>query len=270
MIILRTDAKIKHRRNNADLKFTTDGLIIKETNVGESDRAVVALTRDKGKVSAFVSGARKPKSKNAAATARLSFSSLTFNRTKDTYRITESEAIEVFFGLRTDIQKLSLAQYICELCQVLVPFEVEGEDFLRLALNSLHFIAEGKMDIYAVKALTELRMMVIAGFMPDLVGCRNCGTDRGFPMFLDINGGDMLCNDCKASAAVQGNFAVLDRTTFAAMRHIAYSDFKRLYSFSLPPQNARYLSFVTERYLSAQTDHRFKTLDFFHSLETQM
>lgn len=252
------------------MKFTTDGLIIRETNVGESDRAVVVLTRDKGLISAFVSGARKPKSKNAAATALLSFSSLTFNRTKETYRITESEAIEVFFGLRTDIQKLSLAQYICELCHVLVPFEVEGEDFLRLALNSLHFTAEGKMDIYAVKALTELRMMVIAGFMPDLVGCRNCGTDRRYPMFLDINGGDMLCNDCKASAAVQGSFAELDRTTFAAMRHIVYSDFKRLYSFSLPPQNARYLSFVTERYLSAQTDHRFKTLDFFHSLETQM
>ncbi len=252
------------------MKFTTDGLVIKENNVGESDRVIQVLTRDKGIISAFVSGARKPKSKNAAATALLCYSHLTFTQTKDTHRITESEAINVFFDLRSDIERLSLAQYICELCQVLVPSGVEGEEFLRLALNSLHFIAKGKLDIYSVKALTELRMMAIAGFMPDLVGCRECGTDRVFPMWLDLTGGDMLCNGCKTANAVQGQFAELDKTTFAAMRHIVYSDFGKLYSFSIPLENARYLSFVTERYLLAQTDRKFKTLEFFHSLETRL
>lgn len=252
------------------MKFTTDGLVIKENNVGESDRVVQVLTRNMGIISAFVSGARKPKSKNAAATALLCYSHLTFTQTKDTYRITESEAINVFFDLRADIERLSLAQYICELCQVLVPYGVEGEEYLRLALNSLHFIAKGKHDIYALKALTELRMMVISGFMPDLVGCRECGTDRSFPMWLDLSGGDMLCNGCKSAEPINGQFAELDKTTFAAMRHIVYSDLERLYSFSLPPQNARYLSFVTERYLMAQTDRKFKTLEFFHSLETAL
>lgn len=252
------------------MKFTTDGLVIKENNVGESDRVVQVLTRDKGLLSAFVSGARKPKSKNAAATALLCYSHLTFTQTKDTYRITESEAINVFFDLRADIERLSLAQYICELCQVLVPYGVEGEEYLRLALNSLHFISKGKLDIYSLKALTELRMMAISGFMPDLVGCRECGTDRSFPMWLDLSGGDMVCNGCKSAEPINGQFAELDKTTFAAMRHIVYSDMERLYSFSLPPQNARYLSFVTERYLMAQTDRKFKTLEFFHSLETAL
>ena len=252
------------------MKFTTDGLVIKENNVGESDRVVVVLTRDKGLLSAFVSGARKPKSKNAASTALLSYSHLCITESKGTYRITEAEAIDVFFGIRTDIERLSLAQYICELCQVLVPYEVEGEEFLRLALNSLHYIEKGKMDIYAVKALTELRLMVIAGFMPDLVGCRACGTDQNFPLWLDLTGGDMLCNDCKVRRKVSGSFAELDRTTFAAMRHIVYSEFSKLYSFTLPPENAKYLSFVTERYLLAQTERKFKTLDFFHSLELRL
>ena len=250
------------------MKFTTDGLVIKENNVGESDRVIQVLTRDKGIISAFVSGARKPKSKNAAATALLCYSHLTFTQNKDTYRITESETIDVFFELRSDIGRLSLAQYICEMCQVLVPFGVEGEDYLRLALNSLHFIAKGNMDIYLVKAVCELRMMAVSGFMPDLVGCRECGTDQKFPMWLDLLGGDMLCDGCKATEAQNGQFAELDKTTFAAMRHILYSDFSKIFSFSIPPHNARYLSFVTERYLMAQTDRKFKTLEFFHSLET--
>ncbi len=252
------------------MRFSTDGLIIKETNIGESNRIVTVLTRDRGLISAFVGGARGIKSKNAVGTALLTYSTLTLNQTKDKYTVTESEAKDVFFGLRTDIEKLSLAQYISELLMEIVPFEVESEDFLRLALNSLHFIEKDKMDLFAIKALTELRLMAIAGFMPDLVGCRHCGSDGNFPLFLDLLGGDMLCNDCKAKSAVQGKFAELDRTTFSAMRHIVYSDFQKVYSFSLPPHNAKYLSFVTEQYLLTQTERKFKTLDFFHSLEVRL
>lgn len=251
------------------MKFTTDGLIIRENNVGESDRVVTVLTRDRGLVNAFVTGARKPKSKNAAATALLCYSHLTFNQTKDTYRITESESVDVFFELRTDIERLGLAQYICELCGVLVPYDVEGEEFLRLALNSLFFTARRDVDLNIIKAVTELRLMVISGFMPDLVGCRECGSDGRFPLFLDLVGGNMLCSACKAAKAVTGQFVELDRTAFAALRHIAYSDFEKLYSFSVPKGSARYLSYVTERYLAAQTDRKFKTLDFLHSLETK-
>lgn len=249
------------------MKFVTDGLIIKENNVGESDRAVVVLTRDRGLISAFVSGARSLKSKNAASTALLAYSSLAISKTKDTFRITEAEAHEVFFGLRSDIMKLSLAQYICELCRTLVPYETGGDDFLRLALNSLYFISTSKRGLYFVKAVTELRMMTVAGFMPDLVGCRECGSDAAFPLFLDLTGGDMLCRNCMREKSAAPGFAELDRTTFAVMRHIVYSDFEKLYSFSVPENSARVLSGATERFLLAQTGYRFKTLDFFHSLE---
>lgn len=253
------------------MKFTTDGLIIKETHVGESDRVVKVLTRDKGVISAFVTGARKPKSRNSTATALLSYSSLLITKTKEHYRITESEVQSVFFGLRSDIERLSLAQYICELCLFLVPEEADGsEDFLRLVLNSLSFLEKGKMDIYLLKAITELRLMTVAGFMPDLVGCSGCGSDKEKVMFLNLTGGDIICDRCRRALAQQGNFVELDRTTFTAMRHIVYSDFNKLYAFSVPDAAAKYLSFVTERFLLAQTEHRFKTLDFFHSLFTKI
>ena len=250
------------------MKFTTDGLIIKETNVGESDRAVIVLTRDSGVISAFASGARKPKSRNAAGTALLSYSSLTMTESRGTYRITESEVQRVFFDLRTDIERLSLAQYICELCRFLVPEELESEDVLRLALNALHFLSKKDADIYTVKAIAELRLMTVAGFMPDLVGCRVCGRDTASSLYLDLVGGDMLCEVCKSASGLNGSFVELDRTTFTAMRHIVYSDLNKLFSFSVPHDSAKYLSFVTERYLLAQTGHRFKTLEFFHGLET--
>ena len=249
------------------MKFTTDGLIIRETHLGESDRVVSILTRDRGVISAFVTGALKPKSRNAAGTALLAYSTFLITKTKEHYRVNETEVHSVFFGLRSDIEKLSLAQYFCELCRNLVPEEAEeSEDFLRLVLNSLSFLEKGKADIYLIKAITELKLMAIAGFMPDLIGCRVCGTDTAQKFFLNLGDGDMICGVCKSVDADNSLTVELDRTVFTAMRHIVYSEFKKLYSFEVPAEHAKYLSFVTEKYLLAQTGFKLKTLDFFHSL----
>lgn len=248
------------------MKFTTDGLIIRESHLGESDRVVSILTRDRGVISAFVTGARKPKSRNAAGTALLSYSTFLITKSKEHYRVSESEVHSVFFGLRADIERLSLAQYFCELCRYIVPEESEeSEDFLRLALNSLHLLEKGKTDIYLIKAITELRLMALAGFMPDLVGCRACGKDTAEKFYLDANGGEIVCNICK-DYENNAPMLELERTTFTAMRHIVYSEFNKLYSFSVPPEHAKYLSSITERYLLTQTGLKFKTLEFFHSL----
>jgi hypothetical protein len=36
------------------------------------------------------------------------------------------------------------------------------------------------------------------------------------------------------------------------------------------PENAKYLSFVTERFVMSQTERKYKTLEFFHSLEVRL
>ena len=54
----------------------------------------------------------------------------------------QAEAVDLFFGAGSDILILSVAQYFCELCAVLGPVDSEGEEFLRLVLNSLYFLTE--------------------------------------------------------------------------------------------------------------------------------
>ena len=250
------------------MKFKTDALVIKSNNVGENDRAVVLLTRDKGLISAFISGGRSIKGKNSAASSLLTYSTFEITKKNDSFRITDSEVQKSFFSFSSDILKFSLAQYISELCLAIVPFETEGEseDFLRLALNALHFIEKGQTDLSIIKAVVELRIMAISGLMPDLTGCRVCECDDKFPFMLDLVGGEILCERCKAAGEYKGEFVRLDKTTLVAMRHIVYCDFNKIFSFSLPENAARYLTFVTEKYLLAQTDRRFKTLEFLHSL----
>ncbi len=54
--------------------------------------------------------------------------------------------------------------------------------------------------------------------------------------------------------------------SLAALRHIVYGDEKRLYSFRLSPDALRRLSDASERFLFAQMERRFRTLEFYKAL----
>ena len=125
------------------MQVVTQGLIIKEQAVGESDRLVTILTKDEGVVRAFARRAKNLKDSKNAATGLLCYSRLKLSKGRDTYNVNEAFPIEVFFGLRKDVTALALAQYFCQLAVELVPEGVESSEYLRLVLNALHFLCQG-------------------------------------------------------------------------------------------------------------------------------
>lgn len=241
--------------------ISTEGLVLREKDIGENDRLITILTRELGVVSAFASGVKSVKSKRGSATSLLSFSSFQLQKKKDTYRVSEAVSKHIFLEVGDDLTVLSVAQYFCELAELLAPRESEANTVLRLLLNSLHFLTKEKRDPYLMKAITELRLAALSGYCPDLVACSSCGKFEDDIMYFNPADGSLLCSDCKMNGGME-----LNRTCVSAMRHIVYSQFGRLYSFDIPENDAKLLSNVTERYVLYQTDHRFLTLDFIHSL----
>ncbi|MEG2144649.1 MAG: DNA repair protein RecO, partial [Oscillospiraceae bacterium] len=51
-----------------------------------------------------------------------------------------------------------------------------------------------------------------------------------------------------------------------ALRHICYSDAKKIFSFDIAAESLKTLSLFTEQYLIFQLGRSFRTLDFFKSL----
>lgn len=246
-------------------KITTDGIIIKETNIGEFDKVVTVLTRELGIIRAFVTNARKITNKNFSASGLLCYGTYTFYETRDAYRISESEPREMFFELRQDIEKLAVAQYLCEVCSYYAPKEESAEDFLRLILNSFHFLSTGKIKPLLIKAITEMRICVLGGYMPDFSGCADCGEYDADNMFLLINKGVIKCGGCYTPSESELSFP-LNKTVTAVFRHILYSDFEKLYSFSVPDEYIGNVARISESYIINQTEVKFRTLKFLHSL----
>lgn len=244
-------------------RFTTEALVIKEMNVGENDRLVTLFSKEHGIIKAFASGAKGIKSKKGAATSILTYGSFTIKNKNGSLRIYEATPIRMFFGAGDDIVVLTLAQYFCELGFNFAVNGANNTEFLRLILNSLHFLTVEKRYPPLIKAITELRTASISGYAPNLIACDNCGKFEDDIMYFDTEQAIITCSECPR----ENNTIPIDRTMLSAMRHIVYSDFNKLYSFEIPNDRANLLSDLTSAYLVAQTDYRFKTLDFYNSIK---
>lgn len=245
------------------MRTNTDGLILKEQNIGEKDKLVTVLTRQNGLVRAFVRGAKSFKNRKNSATGMFCYSKISLYKTKDSYIIDEAEPIELFFELRDNLEKISLAQYFSELIISFVQEDEPAEEYLRLMLNSLHFLAKNKLPNEQIKAITELRLMCIAGFMPNLIACDRCGEYETDTMYFDVEDGLLYCENCGSNTML----LPLDIGLIKALRHIAFSEFDKIYSFKMEDYALEDLTYITEKYLLSKLQKNFKTLEFYNSIK---
>ena len=91
------------------MQIETDGLVIMERQVGESDRLITVLTREEGVLRAFARKAKLLRSSKLSATQLLCYSRFLIYKGRDKYIIDDAQPVEVFFDLRRDIGSLSLA-----------------------------------------------------------------------------------------------------------------------------------------------------------------
>lgn len=241
------------------MKISTDGIVIWELKTGEADRVVTILT-DNGVLTAYARGSLRPNNKLTSPTAMLGFSNFELRSGKNMYNIEEALSIRRFLSLASDAKRYALAVYFCELLKLLAPIEDNAGDFMSLILNSLFLLNEGKKEILLIKTVFELRVMTLAGYMPDLLSCADCGAHDANPGSFDISNGIWYCEKCAVNWGEQKNISL---PVLSAMRHIIYSDSDKSFSFSLSGKSLNNLSNITTRFVICHIEHRPITLGFF-------
>lgn len=248
-------------------KIKTDGLIIKQQNIGEQDRLVTILTRELGVIRAFVRQGKNIKSQNCASTGLLCYSEFALYKSKkDYYTVESAKLINMFSDLRKELTKLSLAEYFCEIAAAVCPQEQEAQEHLRLILNALFLLSKGEVAELLIKSAVEMRLMAISGYMPDLLMCPKCGEYETEEMYFLLSG-RLFCKSCfEKSPLPQG--VKISKSVVLALRHLVFSEDKKLFSFSLSENSLKLLSGITEEYLSRKIERNFPTLQFYKTINS--
>lgn len=245
--------------------YTTKGLILRETQYKDNDKLLDVLTGDMGRITVKARGVRRKNSRLRSGCQLLCYSELTLFEKNGFYTVNEAEPLEMFMGLRTDIELLSLGSYFAQLLSCISDQDQASPELLSLGLNSLYALDKLKKPQPLVKAAFELRLMALAGYYPELSGCGGCGEEG--TRFFCFQEGSLLCEDCRRSMQLVDGVE-LSQGVLDAMEHILHCPAKRLFSFTLPDKQLKALGEVTERYLICQLDQSFYALDFYKRLFT--
>ena len=232
----------------------------------ESDKVITVLTKELGVISIYAKGAMRLKNKFHSSTGLFTYSEFVLfeSRGDKMYQLNEAVVKKVFYNLSDSVENIALAMYMSELvCEAVVPDEASN-DILRLYLNCLHMLCEGKWSLLMTKAAFEMRLMSDIGFRPNLVGCKRCSEYEKEIFYFDAEGGFLVCPDCKQS--YDSGYFLCEAPVTLALRYFALADLEQMFTFKLKGFSLIQLSHICERYALSHTKDSYKTLDFLKPL----
>ena len=246
------------------MNLKVSGIVLRVRPSGDNDRLCTILTDTHGVISAYARGARSMKNKNSTATAQFVYGNFELYRRREYYIIDESQYEDLFTGLRDDIIRLSVAQYLCQLAMELIPDEQPAGEYLKLMRAALYYLSENTRPALLVKAAAEMRIMSMSGYMPDLVMCAECGAYEHDVMYFIPRTGQIKCGGC--GVGEDGFCLKLGRGAMTAMRHSIYASQKKLFAFSINEQSLRQFSKASEAFVIAKLEKSLTTLEFLRTM----
>lgn len=250
------------------MQIKTKGIIIKEQVISDNDKLVTILTGENGLIRAFAKGSKNIKSKNFAGVHLFCYSDFTIFKGRNKYIINEAELKESFFALRNRIESISLAQYFCEIISSLVEENMPSEDILKLMLNSLYFLGNEKKEDYVIKAVFEMRILSMSGYMPNLISCNRCKEYENNEIYFSKQDGVLLCEKCKRST--NRDLIRLTNGALAGLRHAVYAEWNKMFSFEVSSKSRAIFTYAAQSYLLSCIGKPLKTLEFYNQIKAEL
>lgn len=230
------------------------GIIIAEKTVADFDKIVTILTPNMGKIEAAAKGSRRPKSLLMAATQFLCFGEYVLYKSGNNYSINSCETIEVFYDIRTDLDKLKYAAHITKIVNDVTTENQNTYKLMQLYLNTLYMISETDKNLSLINSVFTLRLLSIIGFRPMIDECKNCKTKDDLTYFSFKDSG-FKCSIC----AKQDKGAMeISPTTKDAIRYIILANAKKIFSFEVPKETIKELEIISKIYLENKLEKEYK------------
>lgn len=239
----------------------TKGLILKQSDFGEANRILTIFTKEYGIIKAVAYGAKSIRNKNSASTQVMTYADFILLKTnKDMMSIQSSEIIDSFFGVKEDITKLSLCVYFADLIYSLLNMNSPDDEMLSLVLNSVYALSYKDIDVEKMRAVFELKAMALGGYMPNMSGCVKCSDTENISGFSPKSGG-IVCKNCSKTGDIPINAEV-----YHTVLYILSSDVKKMLSFNASEEVMKQVSDISERYVDAFSDNKFKSLEYYKQM----
>lgn len=144
-------------------RIVVHGMVLSSTPVGEADRRLVILTGERGKITVFAKGARRPNSQLVAATRPFAYGEMTIYEGRNSYSLDFFDAQNFFEPVVTDLESSCYASYFTEFAGYYTREGLEAREVVRLLYASLLALEKAAIPSSLIKSIYELKLMAING-----------------------------------------------------------------------------------------------------------
>lgn len=212
-------------------KETVTGMVLSATPIGEFDRRVVILTKERGKVSAFARGARRANSPLVAGTAPFAFGEFELYEGRNSNTLGQIRIRNYFRELAADVEAAYYGFYMLEFADYYAREFTDERAMLALVYQSLRALLKKTIPYPLIRRVFELRAMIINGEFPDV------------------------------------NTVDAEGDTLYTLQFVASAPINRLYTFKVSDEVYEKLAGLIDLYMKKQIDRRFHSLEILEMLQ---
>lgn len=215
-----------------DNQVIVKGIVIKHIPVGETDLAVTLLTLERGKISAFARGAKKPNGKLTGNVEPFCFGTFKLYEGRTSYNIMETDIDNYFESFRQDLEGACYGTFFLELADYYSRENNDEKQLLALLYQSLRALENKSFDRKLVRCIYEIKALVINGEYP------------GVPNIRDWN-----------------------ESTLYALDFIVNTPVNKLYTFKVSDQVLEEMILITSIYRKSFIDKKLNSLEMLSTFE---
>ena len=175
--------------------YRDEGVVLRTYRLGEADRIIVLLTAGRGKVRAVAKGVRKTSSRFGSRLEPTTHVALQLYEGRSLDTVTQVEALDTFVAVRGDLDRLSRASTLLEVCDQVAQEAEPNLRLLPMLLGALRAL-ETRDSAVLVPAFF-LKLLAAEGTEPMLDACAVCGSEEALAAFDHAQGGTL----CRAHRA---------------------------------------------------------------------
>ncbi len=239
------------------------GMVLNASPVKEYDKRIELLTRERGRIAAFATGARKPGSTLSACTIPFTYGVYQLRRGRDAYHVQSARIDRYFFQIARDFDVLCYASYFSELARYFTAENTDASRELLLLYVTCQALTRGQISLSLMRSIYEMKMMQLEGEALELFRCLGCGNEKR-EMRVYLSRGGLLCPECASEISPFQREEGIDLSSDAlySLRFILTAPLERLYTFRLSETVEQEVSGFMQKYYARYLHYEFKSLRF--------
>ncbi|QGQ95731.1 DNA repair protein RecO [Paenibacillus psychroresistens] len=242
--------------------YKLEGIVIRSMDYGENNKIIAIYTRHNGKMSIMVRGAKKMNSRFSSVTQIFTHGEFVLFKTSSMGTLNQSETLESHRKLRENLHMSAYSAYVVELIDRIVP-ELDANEMMFEQLKASLEAIESNKDPAIVLNIMEMKMLAIAGYLPQLDECVSCNAHDG-EMGISITQGGVLCAKCFYK---DNQLFRISASTLKMLRLFQRMDLRRLGAIEVKDETKKQLKLIMRAFMDHFIDIRLKARGFLDQMD---